>query len=120
VAKNASGGKVRARDIRDVVEIILLPSLERAYDELYAKGGSRRKARILIAQSIDQLRMICPPPAPARPVDDKPFGHVDLRGTASPSSPTDTTPPNDNVDCVACGWVHAAGPCPDQDPAGGN
>jgi hypothetical protein len=46
---------VRARDLRDVVEVLIIPSLERALKELYGKGGSRRTARLLVQQSVDQL-----------------------------------------------------------------
>jgi hypothetical protein len=46
---------MRARDLRDVVEVLIIPSLERALKELYGKGGSRRTARLLVQQSVDQL-----------------------------------------------------------------
>jgi hypothetical protein len=46
---------MRARDLRDVVKVLIIPSLERALKELYGKGGSRRTARLLVQQSVDQL-----------------------------------------------------------------
>ncbi len=46
---------MRARELRDVVEVLILPSLERALNELNQRRGSRRKARLLVQQSVDQL-----------------------------------------------------------------
>ena len=47
---------MRARETRDVIEVAVLPSLERALVELEGKSGSRRKARILVDQAVQQLR----------------------------------------------------------------
>ena len=47
---------MRARELRDVVEVLILPSLERAIEELTKKNGSRRKARLLVGQSVQHLR----------------------------------------------------------------
>ena len=46
---------MRARDLRDVIEVLILPSLNRAVDELTARNGSKRRARLLVEQSRDQL-----------------------------------------------------------------
>ncbi len=47
---------MRARELRDVIEVLIVPSLDRAVKELVEKRGSRRKARLLVQQSLDQLR----------------------------------------------------------------
>lgn len=46
---------MRARELRDVIEVLILPSLERALNELNKPRGSRRRARLLVQQSVDQL-----------------------------------------------------------------
>ena len=46
---------MRARELRDVIEVLIVPSLERALNELSDRRGSRRKARLLVQQSVDQL-----------------------------------------------------------------
>ncbi len=75
---------MRARELRDVVEVLILPSLERAIEELTKKKGSRRRARLLVAQSVQQLRdmtvsakqpeeaPIEPPGDSGRPLFDRP------------------------------------------------
>ena len=35
---------MRALDLRDVIEVLIRPSLDRALDELAAKNGSKRRA----------------------------------------------------------------------------
>lgn len=63
---------MRARDFRDVVEVLIIPSLERALDELTGKRGSRRKARLLVQQSVDQLfgmMVVDKKPEPASGID---------------------------------------------------
>jgi len=63
---------VRAREIRDVVEILVLPSLTRALDELTKKKGSRRVARLLVKQSVDQLRgMVREPEEPESSAEER-------------------------------------------------
>ncbi len=49
---------VRARDLRDIIDVLVLPSLERALEELEPKGGSRARARILVRHAAEQLRGI--------------------------------------------------------------
>ena len=66
---------MRARELRDVVEVLILPSLERAIEELTKKNGSRRKARLLVAQALEQLRGVTvrdkePEEAPIEPPGD--------------------------------------------------
>ncbi len=49
---------MRARDLRDIIDVLVLPSLERALEELEPKGGSRARARILVSHAAEQLRGI--------------------------------------------------------------
>ena len=60
---------MRARELRDVIEVLIVPSLDRAVRELVDKRGSRRKARLLVQQSLDQLRGMM-----AEPVEPAPSG----------------------------------------------
>lgn len=64
---------MRTREVRDVIDVLILPGLDRALDELTKKNGSRRRARLLIGQSVDQLRKMTardeePEKAPAEPI----------------------------------------------------
>ena len=65
---------MRARELRDIVEVIILPSLDRALAELRGKGGSKVRARLLVQQSVDQLRGAMREDAdpPAEPKPDEP------------------------------------------------
>ncbi len=46
---------MRAREIRDVIDALILLGLYRALWELTKKNGSRRRARLLVSQALDQL-----------------------------------------------------------------
>ncbi len=52
---------MRARELRDVIEVLIVPSLDLALEELNQKRGSRRRARMLVQQSVDQLRKMLEP-----------------------------------------------------------
>ncbi len=64
---------MRARELRDVIEALVLPSMERAFVELTKKNGSRRRARLLVQLSVNQLSGMMAKPKPAEtPFDPGP------------------------------------------------
>lgn len=87
---------MRARELRDVIKILVLPNLERALRDLTDKRGSRRTARLLVKQAFDQLLLSMAPPTaeerfsdagdrampadPAKPLGRGPFESVDGLG----------------------------------------
>ena len=58
---------MRARELRDVLEVLIVPSLYGALRELNKPRGSRRKARLLVKQALDQLVGMRGKPEPAAP-----------------------------------------------------
>ena len=55
---------MRARELRDVVEVLILPTLDRALEELTSKNGSKRRARLLVQLSVNQLSGMMAPSEP--------------------------------------------------------
>ena len=81
---------MKALEMQDVLDVLVVPGLGRALDELTKKNGSKRRARILVAQSLDQLRKMMPPPAAS--VVAAAYGAVQESLTKTVLGPTEPDP----------------------------
>ncbi len=97
---------MRARELRDVIEVLIVPSLYGALVELTKKKGSRRKARLLVKQALDQLRLSMAPPTAES---------ADIAGAAVGANHEFVEKPEGPMRCGRCGSLDgspsAALPC---------
>lgn len=80
---------MRARELRDVIEVLVVPSLYGALRELNKPRGSQRKARLLVKQALDQLvgMMVTDKGEHAIWPDQPPLGQLQQRDTGAQGDP---------------------------------